>query len=75
MSAQRRAERHNDFRHREALRADQERVLSAAIEWYRETCRLFDEPVDPLTWDDLSDHERALYRAVERYEGRKAGRR
>lgn len=75
MNNQRRGERANDWRHREALKLDQERILSSAIDWYRETVRLFEADADSMTWDDLSDYERALYRSVEKYEQRKAGRR
>ncbi len=62
---------HNEMQHRRALRLDQERILSTAIDWYRETQRLMKETNDPMTWDDLSDYERGLFRAVERYEARR----
>lgn len=61
----------HDNRLRERARGlDRKALVVAAIAWLRETERLRKAKDDPLTWDDLSDAERDLQRAIERYERR-----
>ena len=63
----------SDRRHQGALKADKVRIVEMSALWYRETLECFRSKA--LTWDDLSDQERALFRAVEKWEERKAGKR
>jgi predicted transcriptional regulator len=56
----------------EALKRDREVMYLASINWYRETFEMI--KAGEITWDDLSDVERGLFRVVERHEARKLPR-
>jgi hypothetical protein len=59
------------LRRRLALEVDRDRLVEVAVLWFAETCNYLKDGRE-LQWADLSDCERGLYRAIEKYTRRKA---
>lgn len=44
-----------------------QKVLGAAVNWYRAVVRDMKAETDALTWEDMSDDEKALFRRTRDY--------